>query len=106
MNPQTDRVFVSVHAKNRFVERFRKVFRRTLESTHPYNLIQAQISQGTVCTKWLQCPFYVNKQGSIHGKNIVVIWRKPCYYVCVLDEKKKNYIVKTVVPHWQGENRT
>jgi hypothetical protein len=93
--PKAGKIVITRHAQKRFLERFRLYFSKAkISSRYMWdNLMIAQITQGRVCTKWCESPFYKNKHG-----NTIVIKRNPCYYVC--KPKDDKLIVVTVVPRW------
>ena len=98
--PKASKIRVTRHAHKRFLERFRLYF-SSLKITSTYmweNVIMAQVSRGTVCYKWMESPFWVNKIRQQYGK-VFVIKKNPCYYI-VREGDNGTLVVITVVPAW------
>jgi len=65
------------------------------------DVIAAQVSSGSVCYRWMDCPFWVNKVWGNHGK-VFVIKKNPCYYI-VRERYDKKLVVITVVDKWYND---
>lgn len=100
MIPPTNKIIVSTHARDRFLQRFRLYFTPQLKRWMYDNVIVGQIAGGYECTRWKSVPFYRNKVESEYGPTIVIA-RKPCYYIC--HPKDDKLVVYTVVPRWYCE---
>ncbi len=100
MLPAQTKIVITPHALNRFLERFRLYFAVENERKGYYGVIQRHIRAGNICQAWLMSPFYKNMIESKYGPT-VVIYRKPCYYVC--HWKDDNLVVYTVVKNWLCE---
>ncbi len=97
-----NKIIITSHCLDRFLERFRLYFAVENNRKDYYGVILKHLRHGTICTRWLNVPFYKNMIESKYGPTIV-IYSKPCYYLCHM--KDNRLVVYTVVKNWFCEQK-